>query len=253
MGRLARSLFSSTFRSRESDEETLLLGGAGRSTLDYEGTDVAVYEWGEGERSVLLMHGWNGHTGSLRSFVQPLLDSGVRVLAFDAPGHGRSGGKRTNLLEIADIARGLAADAGGIDAVVGHSFGGMCAVYAAGTGLAAGKLVCIGSPAEMNFLLDSFAASMHLPDAVKSRLRGIIEDHFGDDVWRRLSADVVARELACEGLVVHDRADPVVPWAQGKLLADAWPGARMVTTEGLGHTRLLHDDGVIGMIVEFVA
>jgi pimeloyl-ACP methyl ester carboxylesterase len=36
-------------------------------------------------------------------FINPLVDAGYRVIAFDAPAHGDSGGKRTSLLEFAQI------------------------------------------------------------------------------------------------------------------------------------------------------
>eukprot|EP01031_Cornospumella_fuschlensis_P044224 gene44224-54076_t len=42
-------------------------------------------------------------------------------------------------------------------------------------------------------------------------------------------------------LVVHDRGDRINPFADGTAFADTIPGARLLATEGLGHTRLLRD------------
>ena len=46
--------------------------------------------------------------------------------------------------------------------------------------------------------------------------------------------------------------DSEVPWQQGELLADAWPGARFVLTQGLGHTRSLRDNETIQKVVNFI-
>lgn len=42
-------------------------------------------------------------------------------------------------------------------------------------------------------------------------------------------------------LVVHDRHDKEVPYADGVRVATAWPAARLHTTESLGHQRILRD------------
>ena len=51
-------------------------------------------------------------------------------------------------------------------------------------------------------------------------------------------------------LVIHDRADKEVPCAEGEALAAAWPNGSLVTTVGLGHRRILHDQAVIAHAVD---
>jgi pimeloyl-ACP methyl ester carboxylesterase len=53
-------------------------------------------------------------------------------------------------------------------------------------------------------------------------------------------------------LVIHDRDDQDTLWSEGAALADAWPGARMMSTEGLGHRRILREPSVIEAAAEFV-
>ena len=53
-------------------------------------------------------------------------------------------------------------------------------------------------------------------------------------------------------LVFHDRDDAEVPWSDGAAIAGAWPGARLVTTAGLGHRRILRDERVVSQAVAFV-
>ena len=54
-------------------------------------------------------------------------------------------------------------------------------------------------------------------------------------------------------LVVHDRNDRRLAWAESVALVDRWPDALLVTTEGLGHSRLLGDPAVHAEIVRFVS
>ena len=52
---------------------------------------------------------------------------------------------------------------------------------------------------------------------------------------------------------MHDRLDKEVPWEHGETFARAWPGARLVTTVGLGHRRILDDAAVVRASVAFIA
>ncbi len=53
-------------------------------------------------------------------------------------------------------------------------------------------------------------------------------------------------------LVVHDRGDRQTPYADAERLVGALPDARLVTTEGLGHRRILRDPAVVAEVVDFV-
>ena len=54
-------------------------------------------------------------------------------------------------------------------------------------------------------------------------------------------------------LVAHDTADRYMPYRDSVSLVEQWPGdAKLLTTEGLGHNRLLRDTGVIAAVVDFV-
>jgi hypothetical protein len=53
-------------------------------------------------------------------------------------------------------------------------------------------------------------------------------------------------------LVVHDRSDREVSFANAEQLAQTWPNATLHATTGLGHRRILRDDDVIARAVAFV-
>jgi pimeloyl-ACP methyl ester carboxylesterase len=53
-------------------------------------------------------------------------------------------------------------------------------------------------------------------------------------------------------LVVHDSADPEVDVADAHRIANAWPGAEVITTHGLGHHRILSDPEVVRRVVSWL-
>lgn len=52
-------------------------------------------------------------------------------------------------------------------------------------------------------------------------------------------------------LIIHDRQDKEVPYAEGASLAEAWPTAELITTDGLGHQRILREEAVIEAATRF--
>ena len=93
-GRLACRLWYQTTRFPLPALEKNALLDADVKRQEINGSTVASYAWGDTGAWVLLIHGWNGRGTQLSAFVKPLLHSGFRVLAFDAPAHGKSSGKR---------------------------------------------------------------------------------------------------------------------------------------------------------------
>ena len=69
-------------------------------TVDHDGQQLACWSWGSGP-VVLLMHGWGSRAGRFRLFVPELRRLGFRVVAFDGPGHGRTGGNSASLPQFA--------------------------------------------------------------------------------------------------------------------------------------------------------
>jgi pimeloyl-ACP methyl ester carboxylesterase len=51
-------------------------------------------------------------------------------------------------------------------------------------------------------------------------------------------------------LVIHDDGDRMVPYAEAGRIIAANSGARMLTTQGLGHNRILSADVVLDAVLE---
>ena len=90
-----------------------------------------------------------------------------------------------------------------------------------------------------------------MPEPLRRAMQGAIEERYGIR-WEELELKRVAPRLAASALVIHDRDDRTVPWKQGAAVAQYWRGARLVTTQGLGHGRILQDEAVVGAAATFI-
>ena len=251
MGRWAYSLWFRTRRFPESAAGKRIASKAQRSTLVVDDIPVAVYSWGTGP-VVLFIHGWSGRGSQVAAFSEPLIAAGYRVMSVDAPGHGETPGDRTNILECAAVVQAFNHHYGPVYAAITHSFGGMVLAYAMNNGMSVERVVCISAPAHVDYLLDSFAQTLSIPDAVVADMHRRMEARFPAGYWENISTVVNVRELDVPALVIHDEVDHSVPWEQGKIIANAWPGAQFLKTSGLGHGRILRDKTVVKATVDFI-
>lgn len=214
---------------------------------------VRAWRWGIGP-AILLVHGWEGRGAQLSAFVRPLLAGGFSVITFDAPGHGASAGTRSSLPHFAWSVRGVAdAAAGGAPrAIIAHSLGCAATTLALKDGLTAERLVYISPPLDPSDYVARFGDILNISTPVLDRMKRRIEERFLRK-WSDYSLRETAREMTTPLLVVHDRDDDDTSYDGGAALAAAWPGARMLSTSGLGHRRILREPSVIEAAATFVA
>jgi pimeloyl-ACP methyl ester carboxylesterase len=188
----------------------------------------------------------------MKRFVFHLAAAGYRVIAYDQPAHGLSDGRLTGLPDFADVLAEVARHHGNVQAVIAHSLGGPAAALAIARGLPAARAVLVSPPSDLVGYSRRFAHWLAIPERVRRAMQAAIEERFGVR-WSDLEISRLAPRLRAEALVIHDRHDSQVPWKQGAALARHWPGARLLTTQGLGHGRILDDDSVARTAVDFIA
>jgi pimeloyl-ACP methyl ester carboxylesterase len=243
---LTAHLFRRTRRSRPRAGERDVLQSAVPSRI----AGMQVWSWSEGP-TVLLVHGWNGRATQLGSMVEPLVARGYRVVAFDALGHGDSGGSQSSLPELASCVRQVVEELGGVYAVIAHSLGGAATTFALAYGMEVERAVFISPPADPREFLKIFGTALGINDAVRMRVKQRVERRLGVRM-EEMQAYAIAPTMQIPLLVIHDRDDKEVPVDVGRGIAEAWPGAELVVTEGLGHQRILRDEGVRNVAVSFI-
>ena len=253
-GAWAERLFLTPPRKRDAAATALDLIDARSTFLQHKGRHIAMWRWGSQDApAVLLAHGWGGNAAQMRPFVFPLLEAGYRVIAYDQPAHGVSDGKLTGLPDFADVLAEVAWHHGGVEGVIAHSLGGPAAALALAWGKAHfGKVVLVSPPSDLVGYSRRFARWYWMPEAMRKAMQNAIEERYGV-LWEDLEVARVAPRLAAQALVIHDRSDRMTPWTQGATVARLWPRARLLLTNGLGHGRILADEGVTKAAADFIA
>lgn len=247
--RAAERLFFMPARARVRADSGLP-AGARRFNLVVEGRPLAAWRWGHGP-TVLLLHGWSGWGAQLAAFVAPLRAAGFAVVMIDAPGHGASGRRRSSAPQFAAAVRAVVEANGPLAGLVAHSLGAAGATLAIADGAAVARLVLIAPAADPPAWLPPFAARLGLSSDVTARLRRVSERRIGRN-WSDLHVPTRVAASDVPVLVIHDRDDREVPWSDGAAIAAARADTELMSTSGLGHSRLLKDPLVVVRTVEFL-
>jgi len=249
--RVAERLFFTPPRTRAAQDVRAFQARGRRLDLRVDGRRVVTWTRGDGPR-VYLVHGWGGRGGRLHHLATALLDAGFAVVWFDAPGHGAAGRGMSSMPEFARALLAVVQTYGPAHAVVTHSMGGAATALAADWGLDARRFAFLAPPANPAAWAIPFAAALGLRPGVIDGLLARSERRLRIR-WIDVDVPTIAGRMARPLLVVHDRDDATVPWIDGATIADAWPGASLLTTSGLGHRGVVRDPTVVAEVVRFVS
>ncbi|MGK0220269.1 MAG: pimeloyl-ACP methyl ester carboxylesterase [Planctomycetota bacterium] len=246
----AEKLFCTPRKHGRPEHERVALASAEPFHVRLGLGQLSAWRWGEGP-AVLLAHGWEGRGSQLYSFVQPLVDAGYSVVAWDAPGHGDSPGRRSSVVEFADAVWAVGRQVGDVHGVVGHSLGCAALTHAFSEGLPVDRAVFISAPASLAEYSREFAELIGIDRKVLARMVASMEQryqlHLEDlDVERMGAPEDVPL------LLIHDENDHEVGLECSRRIQGIWPKSRMITTQGLGHRRILRDEQVVRSVVDWM-
>jgi len=247
----ARHAFSAPERIPLSKDERAALAGAAESPLRHEGLKLARWTLGQGPR-VVLVHGWNGRGAQLLGFARALVEAGFSATLFDLPGHGDSAGHAASVVHAGRALRTLTAALGEVHAVIGHSMGSAAALWAFAHGLQVKRSVHLAGPSSLTPMVKGLARAHGLGPLDAAAFAGWVEGFIGTPMGS-VDLERLQPGLRHPGLIVHDPEDRTVPITASEALHTAWAGSRFERVAGLGHKRLLLDNGVIARSVAFIA
>lgn len=224
-----------------------------RGALQVNGETIATYVWGDPTTQpyALLAHGWSSFGLRFLPWVARLRALGYAVVTFDQPGHGHSSGKLCTLPEFIATIHAIGEHYGNAALAIGHSLGGAAVTFAQDESWHADRLILVAPAADMKAAASRFFRFVRLGEHLRQP--------FYDWLLRRTGVSVeqlqVHRRLPALGqpaLIVHDLDDTDVPWGEGERYAQYCSGARLYTTQGLGHRRVLDAPEVIDAALAFV-
>jgi pimeloyl-ACP methyl ester carboxylesterase len=200
---------------------------------------------------VLLVHGWAGDALQMRPLGDALAAAGFAPVLLDFPAHGRSAAWRSTLPQFVRALWAASARLGPLHAVVAHSLGALAAGHAAASGLPVKRLALIAPSPPPGLFLHWFSGSFGLGAGLAERMGAAIERREGVPL-QQFEPAWLGERLAQPTLLLHDEGDRVAPLAGSRALQQALPDARLATTSGLGHRRVLSDEAGIRLVVEHV-
>ena len=205
-------------------------------------------------KKVLIAHGFESAARNFEGYIGVLLKKGYEVLAFDAPAHGASGGKRISLPVYVDILKTIEQNYGPIHSFMGHSLGGLAlALYLEKTPHdASDRLVLIAPAVEMTKAVETFAHLMRLPVEVRTELDEYIQEFSGHPFsWFSLRRALNGVQAGV--LYLQDEGDRITPLEDALAVKkDDHPNIRFVFTLGLGHRKIYRDPEIMQQIVAFL-
>jgi pimeloyl-ACP methyl ester carboxylesterase len=251
--KFAMKLFTSPIRFKLPKREEEMDKKSRQEEIDIPalGKKINVYHYGEAERKVLLVHGWSGRGTQLHSIADKLLKNGYSTISFDAPGHGKSPGKNSDMTEFIACILELEKRFGPFEHAIGHSLGAMSVLNAIKRGLKVNKAVIIGSGDVIKDIMDDFTAKLGMNIATGSLMIRLFEKKFGETI-NTYSAYIAAMDVTNPVLVIHDKDDADVPVGAAHHIAKQLANAEVMITEGLGHRKILGDSKVIKKIIQFL-
>lgn len=225
----------------------------------WDGHRIVGESWGDGPL-VYLVHGWGGRRPHLGMFIKPLVAAGYCVIAFDLPSHNESepgalAPGRTTAIECAKAVEAMIGTHGPAHAVIAHSLGSNATALAAAGGATVGRLVFLAPMGEFPIYLDLFAARHNFGRRIRAGLHRRLERRIGMPLEDTNMVRIAPRTDYPPLLVIHDPDDPETPYVTSEKVVASWPGARLMTTKGLGrlaHFRILRHRPAIQAGVEFI-
>ncbi len=206
---------------------------------------------------VVMTHGWSRSGIAALVRFDALRGSVSRMIVWDLPGHGESGGR---CLLGAGEARALVEiveRVGGPVVLYGWSMGAGVALEAAAE---LGTDVVMGVAAEAPYALPETPArnvmrEMGVPWRFTLRpalfLAGLTRQR--GPLWRGFDRRAIAARLEMPVLVVHGDEDTICPVEDGEAIASAVPRGEFVRIEGGTHDGLWVDESTRGRMVEAVS
>jgi pimeloyl-ACP methyl ester carboxylesterase len=225
-----------------------LLQQAHRYFLEFKHNKIRVFEWGAGP-VIVLVHGWGGRALQLSSFVQPLLDKGYKVVAFDHKGHGESSSGYSSYLEIVRSTDLVVAHyANDLSGVIAHSIGSN-AVFKVSEYFAQPLKIALVAPME-NFphWLEAMRRRLGIYEKLFARVIEQIETDSGLNLLEQCEFDYdqISRH---DVLLVHDQLDRINKISASLEIQRNLPDSSLMQTENLGHSCILGNAEVVGRVV----
>ena len=253
MAKTAVNLFCRPRAGRIRPKDRTILNTAdSQGTLTTEYGQIAYYTWNPtGQKTILLLHGWESNAARWRSLQKLLVQQDWKVVAIDAPAHGASSNATFDMVQyIAAIH--VAVQMFKPQSMVGHSVGGasICFYLSEYDYPDFETIILLGSPTHLRQMFIAFGDAV----GISKRVNTAVDKHFVRTFDRNIddiSAPVMVQDIDIPTLIIHDEGDPVISVNDAKLYHELFNDSELFITSGYGHG--LQHKLVFRKIVAFIS
>lgn len=245
-------LFCRPFRTPFKKYQQDFLNSADQFSFDHDGIVIQGYRWGNGEKKILFLHGWQSHTFRWKAHVEALATDEYSIYAIDAPGHGLSSGNFLSVPYYSAVIQQLLGSLGNVHTIVAHSLGSFASLHAfhQNRSLPVSKLVLLAPPGEARDFVQFYQQMLKLSSKALNLVLEQFEKEFKHPIdyfsTQRFAADVLV-----EGLIIADEEDLETPYHYALKINEQWKASTLITTKGLGHN--LKSKELVKTIIEFIS
>ena len=221
------------------------------------------------EATIICVHGWEGRGTNFYKFIPKLTSKGFRVLAPDFPMHGKTSGTETGC-HVFGFSLNCILNYIKVPAILlVHSLGNgaACTNYYISDEKTRNQIkgfIGIGVPDKFSDYIRNFGNMMGLDDYTNNLFLEKNSERLGIDIKYFVVSDTI-KNFNYPCLIVHDDKDKEVSieWAinSSKYIQQKYQTYKigdkeypcLHKTSGLGHRRILRDNGVVDTVVDFIS
>ena len=250
-GQIGFKVFCYPFRGALKRFHKEFLSTAKQSILQHAEQRVQVYQWGNGEKKIVFLHGWQSHSYRWKNYIEQFPDNEFTLYALDAPGHGLSTGSFLTVPLYGIVIEKLLLQLGQVEAVVSHSLGAFTILYTLSRlpSLPVKKTILLAPPGEATEFFNFYKTTLRLNDKSVHH----IVNHFEQVITKKVdffSASKFAATLTHPGLIIHDEDDNETSHLHSIAIHKAWKNSKLIITKGCGHN--LKGAEILTEIVNFI-
>jgi Serine aminopeptidase, S33 len=244
-----------TPQSRNKKELPAVFKEAEKIQFKFNDMPIRGYRFNKGgPRKVLILHGYESSVINFDRYVNPLIKKGYEVLAFDAPAHGRSGGKMISAPEYKKMIIEINKIYGPIQSYMAHSLGGLALALAMEEIKhdENHRLAFIAPATETTTAINFFFKFLRLDEGVRKEFDLLILKLAGRPA-SGYSIALAMKNIKASVCWYHDEDDTITPLRDALPVKEKnYPNVKFVITKGLGHSRIYRDNKVCKSVIDFL-
>ena len=240
-GKIAFYLFAKPRKGKPSAKQNEFLETSEKEDIENTPHNIPIYIWNKsGIKTILLIHGWESNSARWKPLIEKLINSNYKIIAIDAPAHGRSNYHTFNAILYAQhIVKAIKRYSP--YCIIGHSVGGMASVLALNSHTDHGiqRMILMGTPNKFEDIITTYTSMLSYSSKVKKGLNNYILKRFGQYPKGFFTAKFT-ENISIESLLIHDQKDKVIPFSDLSPIARGLKNSKSYVTTGLGH-KLKHE------------